>query len=146
MKRLCSSREKCHSDIRYNLIKKGIFGLDLENIIAQLIEQNYLNEERYARSFVRGKFRNNSWGRLKIIQGLKKKQISEYCINIGLSELDRETYFDKILELATKKWPLVKVENGYKKKAKIVHYLMNKGFEQNLSWEAVNQIEKEETR
>ena len=142
MKRLCSGQEKCHQDIRFNLIKKGIYGLDLENIITVLIEENYLNEERYAKAFVRGKFKNNNWGRIKILQGLKQKDISEYCIKKGLEELDEDLYFNKIESIVRKKWLKIKAAYDFERKGKLVQFLMSKGFESALSWEAVNQFSK----
>ena len=141
MRQLCSKQEKCHADIRTNLIKKGIYGLDLENIIATLIEEGYLDEERYARSFVRGKFRNNNWGRIKIRSGLKQKQISDYCIKKGLQEIDEEDYLQKIKELIQKKKRLVKGENAYVIIQKILRFMVSKGYEPELIHRTINKMD-----
>jgi regulatory protein len=119
MRSLCSREEKCHRDIRTKLIQKGIFGLELENIIATLIEENYLNEERYARAFVRGKFRNNSWGKIKIISGLRQKGISDYCIKKGMEEISDDEYKEKVLLLIDKKRKLLNDLNPVVEKKKI---------------------------
>lgn len=102
LQRYCAYQDRCHMEVRNKLIALGVYGDDMENVITDLIQENFLNEERYARSYVRGKVRIKKWGRFKIRQHLKHKQISDYCIKKGMEELDEELYEQNILTLMTK--------------------------------------------
>jgi len=137
----CNYQERCHSEVRYKLIELGARGAELEQILSDLIEDGLLNEERFARSYVRGKFRNNQWGRKKIVQVLRQKQVSDYCINKGLIELDEKEYNDCIEHLAARKAKELKAERSAEvRKQKILRYLLQKGFEYELSNKAISNI------
>jgi regulatory protein len=90
---------------------------------------NFLNEERFARSYVRGKFRIKKWGRIKIKQELKKREISTPLIKLGFTEIDPSEYYSTLNDLAEKKLPLIKEANSYKKKQKLISFLHQKGYE-----------------
>lgn len=129
----CSYQERCHSEVRNKLLSLSFYGEDLEEAISTLIAEDFLNEERYARSYCRGKFRIKNWGRKKIIQHLKQKQVSEYCIQKGLEEIDEAEYelvMQKLLQ--QKKKELSSEKNTWIRNQKLFRYLSGKGFEQDL--------------
>lgn len=138
----CAYQERCHSEVRHKLLELNFRGNDLEEAIALLIEEDYLNEERYAQSYIGGKFRIKHWGRRKIIQELKKKKVSEYCIKKGLKEIDPTDYWNVLKELAFKKYNELKTEsNHWIRKQKLQRYLIQKGFETDLINEIYQEIE-----
>lgn len=107
--------------------------MDAEHIdilIADLITNNFMNEERFAEAFVSGKFRIKKWGKLKIKRHLKQKKISDYSINKGLAQIQDEEYLETLKQLAENK--LVKGKNDWEKKSKLKRYLANKGYENDL--------------
>ena len=124
----CAYQERCHQEVRNKLIKLNVYGDDLEHVISSLISEGFLNEERYARAYVRGKARIKRWGKMKILGQLKARQISEYCIRKGFEELDPSMNMENI-----RHW-VKKVEQDYKNmepyllNRKIVVFLNNKGF------------------
>lgn len=129
MRKFCGYQERAHSEVRTKLIKLEVYGDDLEEIIAQLVSEDFLNEERFARAYVRGKFRMNKWGKFKIKMHLKQKRVSEYCINEGMQEISDEEYSNMIDDLLSRKL----VGNiDAKAKQKIRDALMRKGFEPAL--------------
>jgi len=137
----CNYQERCHSEVRYKLVELGARGAELEQVLSELIEAGLLNEERFARSYVRGKYRNNRWGRKKIIQALMQKQVSEYCIRQGLKEIDEDEYMNSIHQLAIKKFKELRTErHAGIRKQKVLRYLLQKGFEYELSNEAISNI------
>lgn len=129
LKSFCAYQERCHKEVRTRLIEYQVYGDDLEDIISELISEGFLNEERFARSYTRGKFRIKKWGRLKIKKELKFKQISEYCIKKGMTEIDEEEYFDSLLSILTKKNNSSHEANIFKKRQKLISYAANRGFE-----------------
>jgi len=108
-------------------------GEDLEEALALLISEDFLNEERFARSYCRGKFNQNNWGRLKIMRYLKQKDVSDYCIRKGMEEIEEEAYEATLNRLFKKKWDTLSSEkNLWVKKKKTKDYLLSKGFEPGL--------------
>jgi len=97
LQHFCGYRERCHEEVKEKLRSLGIWRADQDQIIASLIEGDYLNEERFARVFAGGKFRVNRWGRNRIRYALLQKKVSEYCIRKGLAEIDEGEY-DRVLE------------------------------------------------
>ncbi len=130
IKSYCAYQERSHQEVRYKLLELGVYGLDLENHITVLIEENFLNEERYACSLVRGKFYYKHWGRHKIKQSLQQQQVSDYCIQKGMKEIDEADYVRTIKTLAEKKWLTLRAEkNKFTKMTKLKNYLLQKGYE-----------------
>lgn len=141
IKHYCNYQERCHSEVRYKLVELGARGAALEQALSLLIEEGLLNEERFARSYTRGKFRNNQWGRKKIEQALKQKQVSAYCISKGLKEINEDEYLLCIELLAGKKAAALKGErHAGIRKQKVLRYLLQKGFEYELANEAISNI------
>lgn len=132
MKRYCVYRERSHSEVRTKLIKDKIFGDDLEEIMSLLIQADFLNEERYAKAYTKGKFNQNHWGKVKITQGLKKNKVSDYCIREAMKEIDEETYLKVIHQLRIKKERLLRVDSDYEKQQKTTRYLLTRGFEMEM--------------
>lgn len=129
----CAYQERCHSEVRNKLLELNFRGNDLEEAIASLIDGNFLNEERFARSYTRGKFRIKQWGRRKITNELKKKKVSEYCIRKGLTEIDDQEYEETLKALMDKKVSELKSEkNIWIRKQKVQRYLLQKGYEPDL--------------
>ena len=129
MQKYCAYQERCSEEIRVKLIQIGIRGLDAENIIVELITENYLNESRFACAFARGKFKNNQWGRIKIEFELKRRKISAPNIRKGLSQISESDYRAMVLKLVKKLDS--KATYKYDRKALMILYrkLMQKGFE-----------------
>ena len=130
IKHYCAYQERSHMEVRRKLIELKIYGLDLENTISMLIDENFLNEERFACAIARGKFRLKNWGRTKIKQTLHQHQVSEYCIKKAMKEIDENEYVDTLNKLAEKKWNELRSEkNKFTKMSKLRNYLLQKGFE-----------------
>jgi len=143
IKQFCAYQERCHREVTEKLYSFGLYKKDVEILLSRLIEENYLNEERFAIAFAGGKFRMKQWGRIKIKYELKQKGVGSYCINLALKEIDEETYLATLKSLATKKWESLKGEQYLNRQAKTTTYLMQKGFEQNLISTAIDEIRKE---
>ena len=132
LKHFCAYQERCHSEVIEKLYNLGVWKKDHDDIIATLIEENYLNEERFAMAFAGGKFRIKQWGRVKIKYALKQKQVSEYCIKKALKQIGEEDYLKVINKLAKEKYASLKKEQYLIRKKKTTDYLLAKGFEREL--------------
>lgn len=138
IQRYCVYQDRCHQEVRSKLIEFGVYGDALETIMAELIEEGFLNEERYARSFARGKFRVKHWGRIRIVQELKARHISAYSIKQGLKEIDETEYRSTLQAVMEKKWEALANEEPYARKSKTAQYVISRGFESELVWEFIN--------
>lgn len=133
LQQYCAYSERCHADVVNKLYELGVWKKEHDAIIASLIEENYLNEERFAKAFAGGHFRNKKWGRTKIRSELVKKQVSPYCIKAGMKEIDEDDYSATLAALFHQKWNSLKSEkNRFIKMKKTQAYLMQKGFEADL--------------
>ena len=133
IKHFCSYQERTHQEVKEKLYSFGLYKEDVETLLSQMIEEGYLNEERFAIAFAGGKFRIKKWGRVKIRYELKQKRISEYCIKKGLACIDEETYQETLQTLLDEKKATLKSEkNIFVKKQKIRSFLMQRGFEPQL--------------
>ncbi len=137
LQRYCAYQDRCHKEVRTKLLDLGIYGDDLEEIIAELIAENFLNELRFAKSYARGKFRMKRWGKNRIKQELKLRKLSAYCIKKALLEIEEEDYLSTINDLIEKKIKDYKEPNEYKLKNKIALYLINKGYESSIAWQQI---------
>jgi regulatory protein len=111
-----------------------------DDIIFGLIQENFLNEERFARAYSRGKFNIKRWGRIKIIQGLKRHQVSPKCIQLGLSEIDEDDYLQVLSNTVELKNSKLKEKNQWKRKGAIYNFVTGRGFEGNLVTEAIKAL------
>ncbi|WP_017258604.1 regulatory protein RecX [Pedobacter arcticus] len=128
----CAYQERSQYEVRGKLISLGARGLELENVITTLIETNFLNEERFATAYAKGKLRIKSWGRRKIADGLKFKQVSAPLIKKALKNLDEDEYLEKLKDLLDKKRPSIKEKQAYKLNYKLSQYAISRGFEPDL--------------
>lgn len=136
----CAYRDRSQKEVEDKLDDLRMIPEAKEKIIISLMQENFLNEERFARSFVRGKFRIKKWGRIKITQELKKKEISAPIIKLGLSEIKESDYRKTLYELAEKKVDKITEPNAYKKKKKLADHLLRRGYESTLVFDCVNEI------
>jgi len=141
IKQYCAYQERCHKEVREKLHSFGLNKTEVDEIISTLINENYLNEERFAIHYAGGKFRMKQWGKNKIKQALKMKQVSDYCIKKALKEIDEISYEKAFLKLSEQKLKALKSEkNIFVKKRKLQDFLLRRGFESDLVREAVNAI------
>ncbi len=140
LQRYCAYQDRCHKEVRTKLLDIGIYGDDLEEIIVDLIQDNFLNEERYARSYARGKFRMKGWGRIRIRRELKMRNISDYCMRKAMEELDELDYEGTIDKLIEKKWNTIREKDEFKKRGKLANYLAGKGYESGLIWQRIKKL------
>ncbi|MBX2876256.1 MAG: RecX family transcriptional regulator, partial [Saprospiraceae bacterium] len=129
LQRYCAYQDRCHAEVRSKLLDLGVYGDTLEEIMAELITDNFLNEERFARSYARGKFNIKKWGRIRIKQELKKRKITDYCIRKGMEEIEEEDYEKTLHQLIEKKASQMEDAFSFQNKAKIATYLIRRGFE-----------------
>ena len=139
----CAYQERCHQEVRRKLRSMGMIPLAIDDIMVHLIKNNFLNEERFARSYARGKFRVKKWGRIRIERELKARGLSDYTIEAGLDEIDEDEYMDTFETLAEKKYATIKDTNPYKAKAKLANYLLYRGWETDLVYEKINELYEE---
>ena len=133
LKHYCGYQERSHAEVKHKLYSLGFFAKEAEELISRLIEEEYLNEERFAIAYASGKSRNNGWGRIKIRHGLEQKGISKYCILKGLQSLDESEYIAGFQRTADKKWRSLQSEkNIFVKKNKWQQFLLQRGFEQSI--------------
>jgi regulatory protein len=126
----CAYQERNHAEVKKKLYGFGLYKNEVEELISKLIDENYLNEERFAIAYAGGKFRVNKWGRTKILYELKQKQISPYCIKKAMASIADDDYEKCLRKLALDKWTLLKGEkNIFTKRAKLQNYLVGKGYE-----------------
>ena len=138
LKHFCAYQERCHSEVQEKLYKLGAWKKDHDEIIAALIEENYLNEERFAMAYAGGKFRIKQWGRVKIKYELKQKQVSDYSIKKALKQIEEEEYLKVLNRLAKEKYESLKKEQYLIRKKKTTDYLLAKGFEPELVKKTLN--------
>jgi len=138
-KHYCSYQERCHSEVKDKLYSFGLHKNDVEEIISKLVEEEFLNEERFAIQFAGGKFRMKQWGKIKIRYELRQKQVSDYSIKKkALAAIDYDAYLQTLEKLFDAKLSSVKTEkNIFVKKKKVQDYLLQKGYESNLIREFV---------
>jgi regulatory protein len=128
----CSYQERCHEEVRAKLISLKVYGNDLDNIITRLIEHNFLNEERFAKTYAGSKFRQMQWGKTKITYQLKFKKISDYCIREAMKEIDDASYMKTLRQLLEKRKLQIKDDRNWLHKT--AQHLIGKGYEPDLVW------------
>lgn len=133
MAHYCAYQDRCHWEVENKMREFNLIPEAWDLIMIELIQQNFLNEERFARSFARGKFNQKKWGKMKIRQALRQKRVPEKLIELGLTEIDEAMYLETLEELFLKKEKeLSQEKDSFKKQTKIRNYLLQKGFESEL--------------
>lgn len=141
IKQYCAYQERCHSEVRDKLYSFGLRKSEVEETITLLIVENYLNEGRFAIHFAGGKFRMKQWGKHKIKQALKLRQVSDYCISKALKDIDTKEYERTFEKLTEQKLKTLKSEkNIFTKKRKLQDFLLQKGYESEWVKKAVNRL------
>lgn len=141
IKTYCTYQERSHKEVKEKLYSFGLFRSEIDEIIANMIENNYLNEERFARQFAGGKFRIKQWGRRKIQYELQQKGVNKLNIKFGLKEIEEEQYLQMLQKLAAKKWKELSGQQYLVRQAKTMNYLLQKGYEQDLISKAISEME-----
>ncbi len=135
----CAYQERCQQEMRNKLYEWGLYSNDVENIIADLITNDFLNEERFAKSYAGGKFRIKKWGRIKIKTELKKRNISDYCIKKAMQEINDTEYIKTLQQLIEKKNKEIKGKKTQIHTYKVAKYAISKGFESDVVWELLRE-------
>jgi regulatory protein len=143
LRQYCGYQERSHYEVKQKLWDLGVRRAEHDEIISTLIEENYLNEERFAVQFAGGKFRMKNWGRKKIYYALKEKKVSDYSIRKAMKEINEEDYLKTLNSLAEKKYESLKGEQYLVRRKKTMDYLLQKGYEPELITAAVNRFVKE---
>ena len=146
LKHYCAYQERCHSEVRDKLFSLGIWKRDQDAIIATLIEENYLNEERFALAYAGGKYRMKQWGRQRIRYELKQKQVSDYSIKKALKQIDEDEYHQTLEKLAAERYLSLKGEQYLVRRKKTQDYLIRKGYEPDLVIAAVARLTEKSTK
>jgi len=139
---LCAYQERCSQELDRKMFTWGLDQEDRDALLADLISNNFLNEQRFAEAYVSGKVNIKRWGKIKIRQNLKQKAISDYSIKKGLATITDEVYFDNLLHLALKKYASLNEKDSYQKKVKIYRFLASKGYETEYIRDTVDSLMK----
>jgi regulatory protein len=140
LQRYCTYQDRCHIEVERKLTEMRMIPQAKEQIIMSLIEDDYLNEERFALAFVKGKFRIKKWGRIRLKAELKKRKISKYLIKSALEQISEKDYLFTFEELANRKANSIKANSILLKKKKLADYLIYRGWESSLVNDKVNQL------
>lgn len=137
----CAYQDRCHKEAREKLYELGYGGEPAEEIIVDLIRDKYLDEERFARSYARGKFKMKRWGRYRIRNELKQRQISAYCIKKAMTEIDDAEYFDTLCRELERRNEIEKPgQHPYLRRRRLADYMVKRGFESGLVWQALDDL------
>lgn len=140
LEQYCVYQDRCHKEVEKKLTEYNLISEAKEVILLHLLQEDFLNEERFSKSFARGKFRIKKWGKQRIIRELKLRNISAYNIKTALKEIDEQAYLETLYELAEKKNNLITESNYYKRKKKLIDFLNYRGFELDLIYKVVNEV------
>ena len=129
---LCAQSEQCSCDVRQKLYRWGVSSSDSEKIVKQLIDNRFIDDERFAIAYCRDKYRFNHWGRVKIVYGLRAKRISSAHIQKAVTAIDAEEYSDILENLIRSKAKTIKDVDSYEGRTKLFRYAVSRGFESEL--------------
>jgi len=138
----CAYQERSHQEVKSKLFDLGLYGDDVDEMLAQLITEGYLNEERFAKAFAGGKFRIKHWGRVKIQHELESRGLTKGCIRSGMLEIDEDDYVKALRKLIKSKAIIMKEPHVLTKRNKLARFAITKGFESELVWKIVDEIVK----
>lgn len=142
LEHFCAYQERCHNEVISKLYSLKMTSDEIDFIVVQLIENNFLNETRFACSFARGKHRIKNWGKIRITNELKLRQISAVNISLAMKEISSEEYEETFEQLSEKCWNGIHERNILKKRKKFCDYMLRRGYESNLVYEKVTLLEK----
>jgi len=138
----CAYQDRCHQEVYQKMFSFSLSSDEKDELMVYLIDNNFLNEERFAQSFTRGKHNYKKWGKIRIVNELKARNISSTIIKIALKEINDSLYFETFNELANKHWESISESNLMKKRKKFCDYFIRKGWENDLIYEKVKELEK----
>ncbi len=141
--RYCAYQERSHKEVRDKLYEYGLYRDEVEELLAALITEGFLNEERFAKAFAGGKFRMQRWGRIKILNELEARGLTSNCIKIGMKEIEDADYIKTLREILERKLNQLDEENAFVKRDKHARYAIQKGFEPDLVWPEVKSLVKD---
>ena len=140
LEQYCVYQDRCHKEVEQKMWDYNLIPEAKELILLSLLQNNFLNEERFSKSYARGKFRIKSWGKQRIVRELKFRNISAYNIKKALKELDETEYIETIYKITENRNKVISEPNIYKRKQKLIGFLMRKGFENELVYKVVNEV------
>jgi regulatory protein len=140
LEKYCVYQDRCHKEVEQKMREYNLIPEAKELILLSLMKDNFLNEERFAKSFARGKFRIKHWGKQRIVRELKFRDISAYNIKTALKEVDEDAYIKTIYSITENRNAVISEPNTYKRKKKLIDFLMRKGFENDLIYKTVNDV------
>lgn len=136
----CAYQDRCHKEVISKLRDMGMIPIAIYEILGHLIKENFLNEERFARSFARGKFNIKKWGRNRIVNELKQRGITKYNLTLALKEIEEDDYLETLELLAEKRLGQLTETNVFKKRKKLADYLLYRGWESPLVYEITKRL------
>ena len=140
LEQYCVYQDRCHKEVEEKMREYNLIPEAKEMILLSLLQDNFLNEERFAKSFARGKFRIKHWGKQRIVRELKFRDISSYNIKTALKEIDEQDYLKTIYSITEKRNEAISEPNIYKRKRKLIDFLMRKGYENELIYKTVDKV------
>lgn len=143
LEHFCAYQERCHDEVVSKLYSLKMTSDEIDSIVVQLIEGNFLNETRFACSFARGKHRIKHWGKIRITNELKLRHISSTNINLAFKEISAEEYETTFENLSERCWNAIQEKNVLKKRKKFCDYMLRRGYESNIVYEKVTRLEKD---
>lgn len=138
LQHFCAYQERSQQEVRDKLYSYGLHSAEVEDVICDLIAENFINEERFAFAFALGKFRIKHWGRIKIKQALKFKRVGDNLIKKALNQIDADEYFDTLSSLLSKKEATLKEKDDFKRKQKLILFALSKGYEKDIILDCLN--------
>lgn len=138
----CAYQDRCHKEVANKLREMGMIPTAIDQILGRLIQDNYLNEERFAKSYARGKFNIKKWGKKRIVNELKQRDVSKYNISTALKEINDDDYANTLVALAEKRLHAITEKNIQKKRKKLADYLLYRGWESHLVYEQITKLIK----
>jgi regulatory protein len=140
LERYCAYQERCHLEVTTKLRTIGMIPKAIDLITAHLIQNDFLNEERFSRSYARGKFNLKNWGKVRIVAELQRRNISKFNIKLALEEIDKEDYLQKLDFIARKRLQQIRETNLQKRRKKLADYLLYRGWERNLVFAKITEL------
>lgn len=140
IERYCIYQERCHKEVTQKLIEMKMIPEARDHIMVHLLKHDFLNEERYAKAFVRGKFRIKKWGKQRLQRALKQKDINNTIISIALNEIDEDDYVQTFNDLAEKKLTSINETNRLKRRKKLSDFLLYRGWESHLVYDKLREL------
>lgn len=140
LEQYCVYQDRCHKEVEQKMREFNLIPEAKEYILLSLLKHDFLNEERFAKSFARGKFRIKKWGKQRIVRELKFREISTYNIKTALKEIDETEYLETIQSITQKRNEILTEQNHFKRKRKLIDFLIRKGYETDLIYKTVDDV------